>query len=170
MFWHQMLPTLLSTVYSGVRLRRDAYNKSLCKWGHFEKAKTTFKMLLATWFLVCFLKRFRSFVAENLKSVGQRAAKLPAIKLWEWFELAFHFFSLYRTHLRHFQQTPSWIFWGSTCPNHDWRCQYPLEGGFGTAKEAWYVNSWFIFKKKIHRIFITNSIHAILLKNSPTMK
>ena len=43
-------------------------------------------MLLATWFLVCFFKRFRSFVAENLESVGQRAAKLPAIKLWEWFE------------------------------------------------------------------------------------
>ena len=72
--------------YSGVRLRFYAYNKSLCKWGHFEKAKTTFKMLLATWFLVCFFKRFRSFVAENLESVGQRAAKLPAIKLWEWFE------------------------------------------------------------------------------------
>ena len=67
-------------------MRRDAYNKSLCKWGHFEKAKTTFKMLLATWFLVCFFKRFRSFVAENLESVGQRAAKLPAIKLWEWFD------------------------------------------------------------------------------------
>ena len=29
-------------------------------------------------------KKFRSFNAENLKSVGQRAAKLPAIKLWEW--------------------------------------------------------------------------------------
>ena len=56
------------------------------KWGHFEKAKTTFKMLLATWFLVCFFKRFRSFVAENLESVGQRAAKLPAIKLWEWLD------------------------------------------------------------------------------------
>ena len=75
-----------SVGYSGVRLRWNAYNKSLCKWGHFEKAKTTFKMLLATWFLVCFFKRFRSFVAKNLESVGQRAAKLPAIKLWEWFE------------------------------------------------------------------------------------
>ena len=56
------------------------------KWCHFEKAKTTLKMLLANWFLVCFFKRFRSFVAENLESVGQRAAKLPAIKLWEWLE------------------------------------------------------------------------------------
>ena len=35
---------------------------------------------------MCFFKRFRSFIAENLESVGQRAAKLPAIKLWEWFE------------------------------------------------------------------------------------
>ena len=41
-------------------------------------------MLLVSWFLVYFIKRFRSFIAENLKSVGQRAAKLPAIKLWEW--------------------------------------------------------------------------------------
>ena len=45
-------------------------------------------MLLASWFFVYFFKRFRSFDAENLGSVGQRAAKLPAIKLWEWFELA----------------------------------------------------------------------------------
>ena len=73
-------------MYSAGQKKRYAYNKSLCKWGHFEKAKTTFKMLLATWFLVCFFKTFRSFVAENLESVGQRAAKLPAIKLWEWFE------------------------------------------------------------------------------------
>ena len=28
-----------------------------------------------------FLKRFRSFNAENLGSVGQRAAKLPAVKV-----------------------------------------------------------------------------------------
>ena len=33
-------------------------------------------------------KRFRSFYAQNLESIGQRAAKLPAIKLWEWFEFA----------------------------------------------------------------------------------
>ena len=45
-------------------------------------------MLLATWFFVCFFKRFRSFNAKNLGSVGQRAAKLPAIKLWEWFDFA----------------------------------------------------------------------------------
>ena len=38
-------------------------------------------MLLATWFLVCFFKRFRSFNAKNLRSVGQRAAKLLAFKV-----------------------------------------------------------------------------------------
>ena len=59
---------------------------SLCKWGHFERAKTTLKMLLASWFLMCFLKRFRSLNTKNLGSVGQRAANLPAIKVWEWFD------------------------------------------------------------------------------------
>ena len=49
--------------YSASRFKCYAYNKSLCKWGHFEKAKTTFKMLLAIWFLVCSFKRFTSFVA-----------------------------------------------------------------------------------------------------------
>ena len=43
-------------------------------------------MLLASWFLVCFFRRLRSFNDKNLRSVGQRAAKLPAIKLWEWFD------------------------------------------------------------------------------------
>ena len=43
-------------------------------------------MLLASWFLVCFFKRLRSFNDKNLRSVGQRAAKLPAIKLWEWLD------------------------------------------------------------------------------------
>ena len=41
-------------------------------------------MLLATWIFVCFFKRFRSFDSENLGSTGQRAAKLQAIKVWEW--------------------------------------------------------------------------------------
>ena len=48
---------------------------------------------------------------------------------------------LFRTHLWHFQQTSSWLLWGPTCPNHDWWCQYPLEGGSWTAKEARNVNS-----------------------------
>ena len=38
-------------------------------------------MLLATWFLMCFFKRFRSFNAKNFGSVGQRAAKFLAIKV-----------------------------------------------------------------------------------------
>ena len=42
---------------------------SLCKWGHFERAKSTLKRLLASWFLLYFFKRFRSLNAENLGSV-----------------------------------------------------------------------------------------------------
>ena len=87
---YQLHNHLLNRVLQPWQKRYTPYNKALCKWGHFEKAKTTFKMLLATWFLVWFFKRFRSIVAENLGSVGQRAAKLPAIKLWEWFDRAGH--------------------------------------------------------------------------------
>ena len=64
------------------------FGHSLCKWGHFERAKPTLKMLLASWFLVCFFKRFRCLNAENLGSVSQRAAKLPATKLWELLDCA----------------------------------------------------------------------------------
>ena len=84
-------------------------------------------------------------------------------KFWE-----FQIRNLFRTHLWHFQQAPSWILWGSTCPNHDWWCQYPLEGGFGTAKEARYVNSLLVFWKNeppiLHfryRLYYSN-------ENSPT--
>ena len=38
-------------------------------------------MLLATWFLVCFFKRFRSLNAKNFGSLGQRAAKLLVVKV-----------------------------------------------------------------------------------------
>ena len=38
-------------------------------------------MLLAPWFLAYFHKGFRSFSAKNLGSVGQRAAKLLAVKV-----------------------------------------------------------------------------------------
>ena len=84
--WHKIKLGHVIYCYSATQKKRTAYNKSLCKWGHFEKAKTTFKMLLATWFFVCFFKRFRCFIAENSESIGQRAAKLPVIKLWEWFD------------------------------------------------------------------------------------
>ena len=43
------------------------------------------EILLASWTFDKVLKRFRSFNAENLGYVGQRDAKLPSIKLWEWF-------------------------------------------------------------------------------------
>ena len=58
----------------------------LLKWGQFDRANPTLKMLLASWTFYTILKGFRSFNAENLASVGQRAAKLPAIKNWEWFD------------------------------------------------------------------------------------
>ena len=70
-----------------LRAKQTAHSHiSLCKWGHFERAKTTLKMLLASWAFYSFLKGFRSFNAENLGSIGQRVAKWPAIKLWEWFD------------------------------------------------------------------------------------
>ena len=47
----------------------------------------TLSGLLASWTLNTVLKGFRSINAENLGSIGQRAAKLLAIKLWEWFDL-----------------------------------------------------------------------------------
>ena len=48
----------------------------------------TFKMLLASWFLVhlVLFERFRSFDPVNKRSVGQRAAKLQPIKHWERFD------------------------------------------------------------------------------------
>ena len=76
----QMLK-LIYNIYSRGNKDRSPYNKSLCKWGHFGKAKITFKMLLATWSLLCFLKRFRSFNAKNLESVGKRATKILTFKL-----------------------------------------------------------------------------------------
>ena len=61
----------------------------LCSiWGHFDRAKAIFKILLASWTFNTVWKGFRSFNAENLRSVGQRTAKLLAIKLWEWFGFA----------------------------------------------------------------------------------
>ena len=67
--------------YSHGKKDIPTYNKTLCKWGHFEKAKTTFKMLLVSWFLMYFFKRFRSIYAKNLGSAGQKAAKLLAVKV-----------------------------------------------------------------------------------------
>ena len=55
------------------------------KWGHFDRVKSTFKILLASWNFYIVLKGFRSFNVEDLSNVSQRAAKLSAIKLWEWF-------------------------------------------------------------------------------------
>ena len=59
---------------------------TLRKWGHLDRVNPTYKMLLAFWTFYTILNGFRSFNAKNLGSVGQRAAKLPAIKLWEWLD------------------------------------------------------------------------------------
>ena len=42
--------------------------------------------MVASWTFDSIINGFRSFDSENLGSVGQRAAKLLAIKLWEWFD------------------------------------------------------------------------------------
>ena len=42
-------------------------------------------MLFVSWTIYTIYNGVRSFIAENFGSVGQRAAKLLAIKLWEWF-------------------------------------------------------------------------------------
>ena len=45
------------------------------------RVKSILKTQLASWNLFRVLKGFRSFNAENLGSVGQRAEKLPAVKV-----------------------------------------------------------------------------------------
>ena len=56
------------------------------KWVHLNRAKSTLKIMLASWTFDTILKRLRSFITENFGFVGQRAAKLLAIKLWEWLD------------------------------------------------------------------------------------
>ena len=51
------------------------------KWGHFDRVNFTFKMLRSSWNFDTVFKKIRSFDAENLGSVGQRAAKLLAVKV-----------------------------------------------------------------------------------------
>ena len=58
----------------------------LLKWGLSDRIKPSLKLELVSWSLAYFCKTFRSFNAENLGSLGQRATKWLAIKLWEWFD------------------------------------------------------------------------------------
>ena len=74
--------------YSYETSKTYGYLISPMKMSHFDRAKPTLKLLLASWTFYSFLKGFRSFNAKNLESVGQRAAKWLAIKLWEWFDFA----------------------------------------------------------------------------------
>ena len=59
---------------------------TLCKWGHFERAKMTLKILPASWFFVYLFKRLRSFNTVSIWSLGQRAEKLLSFKFWERFD------------------------------------------------------------------------------------
>ena len=51
------------------------------KWGHFDRVNFAFKMLQSSWNFDTVFKKIRSFDAENLGSVCQRAAKLLAVKV-----------------------------------------------------------------------------------------
>ena len=52
--------------------------------GNLTEKKNILKILLAPWNFDTVWKKYRSFNAENLGSVDQWAAKLPAVKLREW--------------------------------------------------------------------------------------
>ena len=47
-------------------------------------------MLPASWTFDTNEKRHRSLNAENLRSIGQRASKMLAVKLWKWFDCAWN--------------------------------------------------------------------------------
>ena len=51
------------------------------KCGHFDRIKSTFKMLLSSQNFDTVFKKIRSFDAKNLGSVDLRAAKLLAVKV-----------------------------------------------------------------------------------------
>ena len=72
-----ILATSLTTVSEDQY--RTPNEETLGKWGHFDRAKPTFKMLTASWAFDAVLKMFRSFDAKNFGSTGERAAKLQAI-------------------------------------------------------------------------------------------
>ena len=61
-------------------LRTDT-ESALWKGGHFKRAKSTLKMLPASWTFNLIENGFGSLNAENLGSVGERALKMPAVKI-----------------------------------------------------------------------------------------
>ena len=61
---------------------RESTKPILCrKLGHFDRVKPILKILLASRTFYTVEKGFRSFNAENLGFVGQRASKLLAVKV-----------------------------------------------------------------------------------------
>ena len=85
------------------------FSFGLFKWWIFPAYKNPLfmaiicKLLLVSWTFDTISNGFRFLIAENLGSVGQRAAKLPFIRLWEWFERG-------RTRIR-----ADWFEWGWGC-------------------------------------------------------
>ena len=68
--------------YTAMPVRNGTLTKwILLKWGHFDRAKPTLKIMLVSWTSCRILKGFRLSNAENLESVGQRATKLLAVKV-----------------------------------------------------------------------------------------
>ena len=60
---------------------RTVTKKPQYKWSDFERAKLTLKIMLASWILLYFGKRIKSFYAKKMGSVGRRALKLIALKV-----------------------------------------------------------------------------------------
>jgi len=77
---------ILGGFYSYGHSLTYGHQTSPMKMRQLRERKNTLKMLPVSWFLVSFFERFRSFVATNIKSVGQRASKLLAVKVWGWFD------------------------------------------------------------------------------------
>ena len=72
---------LLTNLPTVVCVRESTKSILFDKWSHFNRAKPILKILLASWTFCRVDKGFRSFNSENLGSIGQRVAKLLAIKL-----------------------------------------------------------------------------------------
>ena len=73
-------------VKQGTNINKQLLDKPYVNEVTLKGQKSTLEMLLVSWTFDKVIKGVRSFYAENLGSVSQRATKLPAIKLWEWFD------------------------------------------------------------------------------------
>ena len=67
--------------FTYLRLLNRCYEKKVTLTGQIQSLKCSQPLEPFTHFK----KSFRSFNSKNFGSVGQRALKLPIVKLWEWF-------------------------------------------------------------------------------------